>query len=125
VQLLLGVKANVHNDVVEAGDDGEELHLLELGQFLGDSVDPTALHGEVHNGGLGGWHPAGVNPGLKLQQVSLEQALDAIAGGGFGDANPVTHLFVGNPSVLLKEFNDATVQVVQIRPVKLVFHGKD
>ncbi len=46
-QLLLGVKANVHNDVMEASDDGEKLHLLELGQFLGDSVNPTAVHGQV------------------------------------------------------------------------------
>ncbi len=28
-QLLLGVKANVDDDVVEASDDGEKLHLLE------------------------------------------------------------------------------------------------
>ncbi len=31
VQLLLGVKANVDDDVVEASDDGEKLYFLELG----------------------------------------------------------------------------------------------
>ena len=124
-QLLLGVKANVHNDVVEASDDGEKLHLLKLGQFLGDSVNPTAVHGQVDDGSLGRSHPVGVNPGLNLQQVAVEQALDPIAGGGFGDVDAIADLFVGDPSVFLEQLNDATVQVVQVGAVQVVFHKRD
>jgi hypothetical protein len=31
MQLLLGVKANVDDDVVQASDDGKKLRLFELG----------------------------------------------------------------------------------------------
>jgi len=65
-QFILGVKANVHHDVVEASDDGEKLHLFELGQFLGDSLDPTGLYLQIYDGGLGRGHLVGVDPGLKL-----------------------------------------------------------